>query len=154
MSDHDIEDDAPEPEKSAGKGEGEEYKVGYGKPPKEHQFKTGNPGGPGKPKGSKNLKTIINAAANEKVPAKINGKIRKLTKKELAIRQLANKAIAGDLKAIEKLIGLLEVYGPQEDPGEISEEENAYNLETLMHLLKMSGLIISNEADAQEESDE
>lgn len=29
-----------------------DYRVGYGKPPKEHQFQPGNPGGPGGPRRS------------------------------------------------------------------------------------------------------
>lgn len=30
----------------------DEYEVGYGKPPRHAQFRQGNPGGPGRPKGS------------------------------------------------------------------------------------------------------
>jgi hypothetical protein len=37
----------------------DEYKVGPGKPPIEHQFKKGNPGGPGRPKGARTMRSLI-----------------------------------------------------------------------------------------------
>lgn len=116
---------------------GEEREVGYGKPPVAHQFAKGNKLGKGRPKGSKNLKTIVNEAFGVKVPAKIGGQTRKLTKIELAIHQLANKASAGDLKAIGKAIAMHEQYGPQEDPAGPSPEQTQINLEALEDYLAL-----------------
>ncbi len=108
-----------------------DYPVGYGKPPVHSQFGAGNKMGRGRPKGAKNLKTIVNEALSVKVSAKINGKIVKCTKAELALHQLANKASAGDLKAIDKLIAIQERYGPQEDAGGPTAEEIQITLDTL-----------------------
>jgi hypothetical protein len=116
---------------------GREGEVGYGKPPVAHQFAKGNKLGKGRPKGSKNLKTIVNEAFGVKVPAKIGGKTRKLTKIELAIHQLANKASAGDLKAIGKAITMHEQYGPQEDPAGPSPEQTRTSLEILEDYLAL-----------------
>lgn len=116
---------------------GEEREVGYGKPPVAHRFAKGNKLGKGRPKGSKNLKTIVNEAFGVKVPAKIGGQTRKLTKIELAIHQLANKASAGDLKAIGKAIAMHEQYGPQEDPAGPSPEQTQTNLEALEDYLAL-----------------
>jgi hypothetical protein len=110
---------------------GQEGEVGYGKPPVAHQFSKGNKLGKGRPRGSKNLKTIVNEAFGVKVPAKIGGKTTKLTKIELALHQLANKASAGDLKAIGKAIAMHEQYGPQEDPTGPSPEQTQINLQAL-----------------------
>ena len=133
---------------SEGAGEGsDEGEVGYGQPPVAHQFSKGNKLGKGRPKGSKNLKTIVNEALAVKVPAKVNGKTRKLTKIELAIHQLANKASAGDLKAIEKTIALHEQYGPQEDPQGPTPEQTQINLQSLGDYLGLHKLFETDKDD-------
>jgi hypothetical protein len=123
----------------------EEYEVGYGKPPAQYQFKKGNKFSKGKPKGSKAFKTIVTQALGIKVPAKINGKTVKMTKAELAIHQLANKASAGDLKAIEKVIALQQQYGPPDDPAGPSPEQLKMDADALKEMLELYELF--NEAD-------
>ena len=82
-----------------------EYDVGYGKPPAETRFQKGQSGNPkGRPKGSKNLATIVRQAANERVTIVVKGKQRSITKLEAAAKQLANKAAQGDLKAMQMLL--------------------------------------------------
>ncbi|MGE4431061.1 MAG: DUF5681 domain-containing protein [Sphingobium sp.] len=115
------------------------FEVGYGKPPEEHRFKKGNKQGKGRPRGSRNLKTCVREALEAKVPAKINGKTRKVSKIELAMHQLANKASKGELKAIDKATALYERYGPPEEDGPIPDDEQAYDIETLRHHLKIQG---------------
>ncbi|MGY6550479.1 MAG: DUF5681 domain-containing protein [Erythrobacter sp.] len=120
-----------------GEGPVPSYEVGYGKPPKHSQFKEGNKHGKGRPRASRNLSTYVKDALEAKVPAKINGKVHKLTKMELSLHQLANKASSGDLKAIEKATALFERYNPPQNDGPIPEEETAYDLETLRHYFMM-----------------
>ena len=79
--------------------------VGYGKPPQQTQFKKGRSGNPrGRPKGSKNLATALAEIISEKVIITENGRRRPITKLDAAAKQLANRAAAGDLKAIQQLI--------------------------------------------------
>jgi len=111
------------------------YEVGYGKPPKHGQFKKGNPGGPGKPKGSKNLKTIVTEALGARITAKVNGKSKKISKAEAAMHQLANKAAAGDLRAIEKSVALQERYGPQEEAPASTPAKDDPDIATLRNYL-------------------
>ena len=120
--------------------ENEEYAVGYGKPPKHTQFPYGNGPGKGKPKGAKNMKTIVNLATAVKVTTKINGKVKKISKLELSVHQLANKAAGGDLKAIEKLIALQERYGPEEQSVEPTAEDTKADFETLKNYLALHQL--------------
>jgi hypothetical protein len=120
-------------------GPGPSYEVGYGKPPKHSQFKPGNRQGKGRPPGSRNLSSYVKDALGAKVPARINGKVQKLTKMELSLHQLANKASSGDLKAIEKATALYERHCPPESNGSIPQEEAAYDLETIKHHLLMQG---------------
>ena len=133
-----FDDDANNPQGQGDQSaDGQEYKVGYGKPPKHTQFPHGNGPGKGKPKGAKNLKTIVTSVTGAKVSSKANGKIKKISKIEAAMIQLANKAAAGDLKAIEKLIALYERYGPEEQSLLPTPEETKVNLETLQNYLAM-----------------
>ena len=75
--------------------------VGYGRPPANRQFKPGQSGNPrGRPKGSKNLPTMFAEALSRPVTVRDkNGKIRRLSKRELMVEVIVNKAAAGDPKA-------------------------------------------------------
>ena len=76
-------------------------KVGKGRPPEHTRFRKGTSGNlKGRPKGSKNLSTIIMDAANAQVTATIDGKPRKISKLVAAAMQLATKAASGDQRAM------------------------------------------------------
>lgn len=109
----------------------DDYAVGYKKPPKNGQFGKGNKSGKGRPKGAKNLKTMVNAALGMKAQAQIGGKTVKISKIELALHQLANKASKGDDKAMGKAIELQAQYGPQDDPSGPSPQEAAADMAAL-----------------------
>ena len=129
------------PQDGGSGGKTGEYEVGYGRPPLHSRFGKGNNFGKGRRKGSKNFGTIVNEALGAKVPAKVNGRTRKMTKAELAMHQLANKASAGDLKAIDKAITLQERYGPRDEGEEPSAEEQKVDLETLREYLAFRGMV-------------
>jgi len=115
--------------------------VGYGNPPKEHQFQKGNKLGKGRKKGAKNLKTVVNEALGMMVSTTVGGKPKKMSKIEAGMHQLANQTSQGKLKAIEKSIALYERYGPQEDPEGPSEEKLKHDFSTLKDYLAMRELI-------------
>jgi hypothetical protein len=78
-----------------------DYSVGYGKPPQHARFHQGQSGNPrGRPKGSRNLSTLMAKALNEPVVISENGKRKRITKREAVLKQLVNKAASGDAKAI------------------------------------------------------
>lgn len=80
------------------KGEDDE-KVGYGKPPKKHQFKKGVSGNPiGRPRRvpeENDLKSMLERVGNEEV--EVNG--RWVTLQEVALMALQRKAAKGDVSA-------------------------------------------------------
>ena len=79
--------------------------VGRGQPPKHTQFRKGMSGNPkGRPKGSKNLSTLLREAADDQVSATIGGKTRTISKLQATAMQLATKAASGDLAAINKFL--------------------------------------------------
>lgn len=87
-------------------------RVGYGKPPKHSQFRRGRSGNTkGRPKGSKNIRSVFHNELNERVPITENGKHRTISKLEATIKQMVNKAASGDAKAMRTLIQLLRELG-------------------------------------------
>ena len=86
--------------------------VGYGKPPKEHQFKPGQSGNiKGRPKSRKSGLTDISGLLNEPVKVKAGGKVREMGPFEAGFRKLAKRAVDGDLRAILKFVKYCEEYG-------------------------------------------
>jgi hypothetical protein len=90
----------------------EDYRTGYGHPPKANQFPPGQSGNPrGRPKGSKSIAAIFQSVLNQKVSVTENGKTKKLPRAEVMVRQLANEAMRGDAHAIKLLMSLAARYG-------------------------------------------
>ncbi len=86
--------------------------VGYGKPPKERQFKPGQSGNlKGRPKSKKSGLTDISGLLNEPVKVKAGGKVREMGPFEAGFRKLAKRAVDGDLRAILKFVKYCEEYG-------------------------------------------
>jgi len=83
------------------------YEIGFGKPPKHSRFRKGLSGNPkGRPKGRRNLATVLERTLQEKVVINENGVRKTVTKLEAAAKQLVNKAAAGDLAALRQLTAL------------------------------------------------
>ena len=84
------------------------YEVGYGKPPKARQFQPGKSGNPaGRPRGSKNLATVVLREARK--PVRVSGPNggRTITKIEASILQLANQSAQGHLAAQRQFLPLV-----------------------------------------------
>ena len=85
------------------------YEVGYGKPPLHTRFQPGTSGNPnGRRRPTRTPEEILADALNRRVPVRENGRTRKITKHELIAAQLVNKAAAGDLKAVDKVMRLIQ----------------------------------------------
>src|SRR5215831_4350115 len=90
------------PSKTAsGKATLAEPKIGRGNPPQHTRFAKGKSGNPeGRPKGHRNLMSIMMDAARDQVTATIAGKERKISKIQATAMQLATKAAGGDPTSI------------------------------------------------------
>jgi hypothetical protein len=88
-----------------------EYRVGPGRPPKEHQFQ---PGQSGNPKGAKrkpkptapDLKAALERALNESIKLKQGERERIMTMAEAGIKQLVAQFVKGNHQARRDLIEL------------------------------------------------
>jgi Family of unknown function (DUF5681) len=102
-----------------------DYEVGYGKPPRHTRFKKGQSGNPrGRPSGSKNLKTLLNEALNERVVVAEEGGRRNITKREAIVTQLVNRSATADLRALKILLDTLRDIEGQTELG--SPETSAF----------------------------
>lgn len=115
---------------------GRDYEIGYGKPPKQHQFKPGQSGNPkGRPKGTKNLKTDLFEELAEKLTVTEGGRTLKLSKQRVMLKALMAKAAKGDVRAANTVIDLVRSYAvPETSSGEeeLSLEDEAI-LEAFMN---------------------
>jgi hypothetical protein len=108
----DKDDDEKVPENGAGA-------VGYRRPPEATRFQKGVSGNPkGRPKGSLNINTTFTKVLRERVVVNENGKRKSVTKLEAALKQLVNKAAAGDQRFLLMLLNLArEIENQQDTPG-------------------------------------
>jgi hypothetical protein len=81
------------------------YTVGYGKPPKDKQFKTGQSGNPnGRPAKNRTFEDDVETEMRSQITVLEGGKRRKLTKRRAIVKQHVNKALGGDPRSTELLL--------------------------------------------------
>ena len=85
-----------------------DYVVGYGKPPVHSRFQKGRSGNPkGRPRGRRNMSTLLSATLNGWVTVVENGRRKEITKREAIVTQLVNKSASADLKATQIVLAML-----------------------------------------------
>lgn len=96
----------------AAKRKKESYEIGFGKPPKQSQFKKGQSGNrKGRPKRSQRAADLFLNAMLQKISVNENGTRRSMTKLEAALTQAVNKAVAGNPRAMQTLTQMLKTFG-------------------------------------------
>ena len=85
-----------------------DYEVGYRRPPKATRFQPGRSGNPkGRPRGRKNVSTILKDALYKPVVVTENGRKRKIPAVEALMMRMMRQALEGDLRAMDKITKLL-----------------------------------------------
>jgi len=88
----------------------DDYEVGYGKPPKHSRFQKGRSGNPkGRPKGAKDVETMLRDTLYRKVVITENGKRKEVAALEAFFRQTLKGSLVGDSRAADKLVKLLPI---------------------------------------------
>lgn len=85
----------------------DEYMVGYGKPPASTRFKKGESGNPkGRPRGAKNMATLLDEELYARVPVSENGKRKTITMRKAISKQTVRKAASGNERFIKLVFEL------------------------------------------------
>jgi hypothetical protein len=103
---------------------------GYGNPPEDKRFQPGDVGNPkGRPKGSKNFKTLVQNALRSTVKMKRDGKLKNVSSQEAALLTLLERALVKkDLKAIQTVLEYGRLYNDEEPTAEgavLSDQEES-----------------------------
>ncbi len=97
--------------------------TGYKRPPRATRFKQGQSGNPkGRPKGSKNLISVIEKELQKLVDVTENGKRKKITKQQAIVTQLVNKAATGDPRLISIFLRAVDQSEPEPKVGTAQDE--------------------------------
>ena len=119
------------------------YEIGYGKPPCHTRFQKGRSGNPkGRRRGSKNQATLLMEALHEPVIISENGHRKKITKQQVIIKQIVNKAASGDHRSIQLLLA-------NQIPAIEAQLESAPSKPTILDLLRIVDPILRAVPDTQ-----
>jgi hypothetical protein len=109
-----------------------DYTVGYRKPPLHSRWKPGQSAYPkGRDKGTRNFKTDVKATLKAPVQVTRGGKPRKISTQEAMLLRLREKALAGDVRALDRLIQLAQTYNNDELAASVGltiEDENVLRI--------------------------
>lgn len=127
----------------------QDYKVGYGRPPKETRFKPGQSGNPkGRKRRPKSVQAQLKTVLSKKVSIAEGGRTKRLTLQEVMLRSIANKAAKGDLRAANFVLGLINSdVAAQTDTIEetkLSTEDQTLFEQMMAELINQDGLSDSN----------
>ena len=96
-----------------------DYQVGYGRPPVEHRFKTGNRANPkGRGKKTRNRKVVVREVLLELIKVNEGGVEKQMPALQVVLKRLLSQALKGDLKAAITVIGMAQREGlltPEEE---------------------------------------
>ena len=91
---------------------GDDYVVGYGNPPKDHQFRPGQSGNPrGRPKAIGSFELNLDDVLDGEVVVQTQKGPKKLTSREVEFRQQVDKALKGNLRSIKFVLDQFTKYG-------------------------------------------
>ena len=92
------------------------YKIGKGKPDPKYAWKPGQcPNPKGRPKGSKNIKTLIKASQRKTVTVNKGGRPRKLTINEVGLHGLEQDVLRGSRSAFLTYLELQDRYQDRDE---------------------------------------
>jgi hypothetical protein len=109
----------------------ESHGEGFGRPPKQNQFKKGVSGNPrGRPKKVTDFKTDLAAELQERIVVTENGKQRRVTKQRAFVKTLTAAAIKKDIRAVNALLACIKYFGVGSEE-KISDSADTDDLEVL-----------------------
>jgi hypothetical protein len=99
------------------------YLIGRGKPPVASRFKPGESGNPkGRPKGSKNFRTLIRRAMTAPISIQEGSRTRRVSKLEAVVLRQVQSALKGDDRAAMAVIKMAMQFGLLDEADNMSAE--------------------------------
>ena len=104
-----------------------EREIGYGNPPKAHQFKPGESGNPkGRPKGAKNEASILQDLLHRKISVRMNGRIRRISVIEAIHWRIMEDSLRGNTKSAAFILNRLgSAPSTNSQQSEMTEDDHA-----------------------------
>jgi hypothetical protein len=105
-------------------------KVGYRRPPAHSRFRPGQTGNPkGRPKGAANLRTDLRDELSEHIRVREGERDLKVSKQRAMLKALVAKALRGDARAANVVLGLVsklfEAAAPMEPVPNLTADDQA-----------------------------
>jgi hypothetical protein len=120
---------APQEESNAG-----DYKVGYGRPPKDTRFQPGCSGNPkGRPKGTKNLKADLIEELGERILVREGEQAKQVSKQRALIKTLMAQTLKGNARAASLLLTMMMRLL---DTGEVADDLAKPSLEDELEIIR------------------
>lgn len=124
----------------------DQQKVGPGKPPKHSQFKPGQSGNPtGRPKGSKNLATLLEKEMNRKITITENGKQKRITCAQAISRRLVTESVKGNSRLLGQLLKTMAALGKNPDQDQQKIDKTMPDPAALARIQKRLASLIKGE---------
>ena len=125
---------------------GRDQDVGYGKPPRHSRFKKGQSGNPrGRPRGSRNFSTDLKETLEEPIRVTHHGKAKTVSTQHAALLRLREKALGGEVRALDSLIGLARLYNDDDEMAEAATRLDAADTEIVKahdeKVLRQAGMV-------------
>ena len=118
-----------------------DYEIGYGKPPKHTRFKPGECGNPrGRPSGTRNLRSDLVDELGERILISEGGRRRAVSKQRGMLKQLMAKALQGDVRAANTVLGLVERLLDARADADISAAVTAQDKTIVTDFLRRHGV--------------
>lgn len=113
-----------------------EYKVGYSKPPEYTRFQSGRSGNPkGRPKATRKFSSRIEKEMNSKMNARIGEEVVSLSKFEMTLKRLFQKAHEGHMPSIRMIMELATKI-EKEKPENASQQNTAIGIPAMLAAAK------------------
>jgi Family of unknown function (DUF5681) len=126
------------------------YRVGYGRPPKEHRFQPGESGNPkGRPKGAKNTSTLLRKILDRKIEVRTGATVRKVSVREAILIRFAESALKGDTKSAHFLLQRYDVAETAQSEVQDILNVRYETLEEAREALAKEGIIIDDVLDEE-----